>query len=63
MDSAPFAPPHRVSQLTHHWTYHDVVAAEYGRAGLLSLKVAIIINNMGSMVRGCMLNGDRHSHS
>ena len=40
-----------MSQLTHHWTYHDVVAAEYGKAGLLSLKIAIIINNAGSMVR------------
>lgn len=41
----------RVSQLTHHWTYHDVVGAEYGKPGLLALKVAIIINNAGSMVR------------
>ncbi|KAI7843114.1 hypothetical protein COHA_003285 [Chlorella ohadii] len=40
----------KVSQLTHHWTYHDVVAAEYGKAGLLSLKIAIIINNAGSMI-------------
>lgn len=40
-----------MSQLTHHWTYTDVVAAEYGRLGLLALKIAIIINNAGSMVR------------
>lgn len=41
----------RVSQLTHHWTYHDVVSAEYGAPGLLALKLAIIVNNAGSMVR------------
>ncbi|EFN60084.1 hypothetical protein CHLNCDRAFT_133392 [Chlorella variabilis] len=40
----------RVSQLTHHWTYHDVVSAEYGYPGLLALKLAIIINNAGSMI-------------
>jgi hypothetical protein len=41
-----------VSQLSHHWTYHDLVGAEYGAAGLLSLKLAIIVNNAGSMVGG-----------
>jgi hypothetical protein len=40
----------RVSQLTQRWTYHEVVEAEYGKPGLMALKVAIIINNAGSMV-------------
>lgn len=40
----------RVSQLTQRWTYHEVVEAEYGKPGLMALKVAIIINNAGSMI-------------
>lgn len=39
-----------MSQLTQRWTYHEVVEAEYGKPGLMALKVAIIINNAGSMV-------------
>lgn len=48
----------RVSQLTHHWTYHDVVSAEYGAPGLLALKLAIIVNNAGSMIVYLIIIGD-----
>ena len=41
-----------MSRLTHRWSYHEVVAAEYGPSGLLALRLAIIVNNAGSMVGG-----------
>lgn len=48
----------RVSRMTHHWTYHEAVEAEFGRPGLLALKVAIIINNAGSMIVYLIIIGD-----
>ncbi|PSC67577.1 hypothetical protein C2E20_8765 [Micractinium conductrix] len=48
----------RVSRLTHRWSYHEVVAAEYGPSGLLALRLAIIVNNAGSMIVYLIIIGD-----
>ena len=40
-----------MSNKAHRWTYTDLVEGEYGWWGVLSLKLAIVVNNAGSMVR------------
>lgn len=46
-----------VSQATRKWTYVELAKAEFGRAGVRALQVAIILNNAGSMVGGWVGRG------